>query len=104
MKVAALACLLLIATCARSTQKQPDANRVSQIHDALIAHGYNTGASWPEVQAACRKIADDKGWQVNRAPDARVLILLGLGGPHSDDYVATQPGNHLDKAQRHEGE
>ena len=95
---------VLALSCRAGPQKQPDTKRVAQIHDALLAHGYATGPSWSEVQAACRKIADDNGWQVNRAPDARVLILLGLGNQYSNLWVATQPGTHLDKSQRHERE
>ncbi|SRR6266704_2476227 len=91
-----------IATNGATTQTQPDPKRVAQIHAALIEHGYATGSTWPQVQEACRKIADEHGWQINRAPDARVLILLGLGNEHSNPYVSTQPGTRLDKDQRHE--
>jgi hypothetical protein len=99
----AVAALLIISAAVSAGQKQPEVKRVAQIHDALNAHGYATGSTWPQVQEACRKIADEHGWQVNRAPDARVLILLGLGNEHSNPYVATQPGGMLDKEQRHEG-
>lgn len=92
--------LLIWAIATNGQQRQPDTKRVAQIHNALIEHGYDTGSTWPQVQEVCRKIADEHGWQVNRAPDARVLILLGLGNAHSDPYVATQPGTHLDKEQR----
>jgi hypothetical protein len=82
-------------------QKVPSPQRVVEIHDALVANGFPTGTSWPEIQATCRKIQEDHLWQTDHAPDARVLILIGLGGPHSNPGVIEEKStNRLDEAQR----
>ena len=83
-------------------QTQPSAQRVAEIQAALQAHGYEPGATWDETQEICRKIADQHMWQTDHAPDARVLILLGLAGPHSDPAVTKRSGGRLDKDQRAE--
>jgi hypothetical protein len=98
-------CLLLAPViAAKPGQKIPDAKRQQQIAAALESRGYLAPGphAWPEIQETCRQIADSHGWQVNRAPEARVLILLGLGSRHSNPEVAEQPGNRLDQLQRHE--
>jgi hypothetical protein len=87
---------------AESVQAQPTPERIAEIQAALKAHGYEPGATWEETQEACRKIADEHMWQTDHAPDVRVLILLGLGGPHSDPAVAQMQGDRLDKDQRTE--
>jgi hypothetical protein len=85
-----------------SAQMQPSPDRVLEIQAALRAHGYDPGTTWEETQEACRKIADQHMWQTDHAPDARVLILLGLGGPHSDPAVTQLTGDRLDQDQRSE--
>lgn len=46
-----------------------------------------------------RSIADEHGWQTKFAPDARVLIILGLGNKNSDvEYVENNGHDHLDGA------
>jgi len=85
---------------AESVQAQPTPERIAEIQAALKAHGYEPGATWEETQEVCRKIADDHMWQTDHAPDVRVLILLGLGGPHSDPAVTQMQGDRLDKDQR----
>jgi hypothetical protein len=90
------AMLTITAMLHAAPQKQPDAKRVLEIRAALITHGYEPGKSWTEVQELLRGIAREHGWQTHHAPDARVLILLGLGNEHSDPYVATHGTNHLD--------
>lgn len=87
---------------AESVQAQPTPERIAEIQAALKAHGYEPGATWEETQEACRKIADEHMWQTDHAPDVRVLILLGLGGPHSDPAVTQMQGDRLDKDQRTE--
>src|SRR5258708_15257801 len=77
-------------------QRQPDAKRVREIRAALIAHGYEPGVTWLEVQTACRDIARAHRWQTHRAPDARVLILLGLGNKYSDPTVTWEGKNKLE--------
>jgi hypothetical protein len=81
---------------ANAKQTQPDPKRVLEIKQALIAHGYEPGKSWPQVQELLRGIAREHGWQTHHAPDARVLILLGLGNKYSDPAVALAGHNHLD--------
>jgi hypothetical protein len=100
--VAMLFLYILFSTPADARQTQPDAKRVRQIQAALIEHGYAPGKTWKETQEICRHIADIRRWQINHTPDARVLILLGLGNEHSDPYPAEQMGNHLDRAVRGE--
>lgn len=84
---------------AESLQAQPAPERVAEIQAALKAHGYEPGETWEETQEVCRKIADEHAWQTDHAPDARVLILLGLGGPHSDPAVTQMRGDRLDNDQ-----
>ena len=57
--------------------------RATQIQAALVRYGYLTGAptgSWdaPSINAM-RKLQSDHRWQTKFMPDARALILLGLG-------------------------
>ena len=85
-----------------SVQAQPAPERIAEIQGALKAHGYEPGATWEETREVCRKIADEHMWQTDHAPDVRVLILLGLGGPHSDPAVTQMQGDRLDKDQRTE--
>lgn len=87
---------------ANANQLQPDAKRVKQIQVALVVHGYSAGTNWHDTQEICRRIANDHKWQTHFAPDARVLILLGLGNDHSDLEVLTSGSNHLDRAERGE--
>ena len=87
---------------ARAAQMQPSPERIAQIQSALKAHGYEPGNTWEETQEVCRKIADEHQWQTDHAPDARVLILLGLAGPHADPAVAQMQGGRLDNDQRAE--
>jgi hypothetical protein len=74
----------------------PDAKRQAQIQAALVSHGYKAGKSWPETQEILRSIAKDHHWQTTHAPDARVLILLGLGNKYSDEQILNWSKNHLD--------
>jgi hypothetical protein len=83
-------------------QAQPSLQRVAEIQAALKAHGYEPGETWEETKEVCRRIADEHQWQTDHAPDARVLILLGLAGPHADPAVTQLEGGRLDKDQRTE--
>jgi hypothetical protein len=87
---------------AEKAQMQPTPQRIAEIQAALKAHGYDLGTTWEETQEVCRKIADAHMWQTDHAPDARVLILIGLSGPHSDPAVAQMKGGRLDQDQRAE--
>lgn len=84
-------------------QRQPDAKRVREIAVALHEKGFTPTElkTWPEVRAACHDIARDMGWQTKWAPDARVLIKLGLGNKYSNPAVAEAGPTHLDP---HKGE
>ena len=82
-------------------QKAPSQERVLEIQNALVAHGYTvavTGKWDHQTQVVLYKIADGMKWQVNHVPDARVLILLGLS--KGDPQIAQQEGGHLDQAVR----
>jgi hypothetical protein len=91
--------MLVITALLHANQLQPDGKRVKQIQSALTSHGYQSGKTWTETQDILRQIARDHHWQVLHAPDARVLILLGLGNKDSDPDVLTAPPNHLDGPQ-----
>jgi len=86
----------------RNAQIQPGSERIAEIQSALKTNGYEAGNTWEETQEVCRKIADEHQWQTDHAPDARVLILLGLAGPHADPAVAQMQGGRLDNDQRSE--
>lgn len=79
-------------------QMQPDSKRIHQIQVALDEHGYvlSPHATWAQTQVVLKKIAQDHDWQTHRVPDARVLILLGLGNEHSNPDVTDEGRNHLD--------
>jgi hypothetical protein len=81
---------------------EPSPQRIAEIQAALRAHGYDSGSTWEETQEVCKRIADRHMWQTDHSPDVRVLILIGLGGPHSDSTVAQMSGGRLDKDQRSE--
>lgn len=89
-------CILLELSCNAAGQTTPDIKRVHEIQAALVAHGYKSGKSWEATQATLRTIAAEHGWQTHRAPDARVLIFLGLGNKHSNTDVTLEGKNHLD--------
>lgn len=88
------------ATGLLAGQTQPDGKRIKQIQAALVEHGYKPGKNWQETQEILRGVARDHQWQTHRAPDARVLILLGLGNPHSDPDVTLDGRNHLDGPEK----
>lgn len=92
--------LLICVGLAYADQTQPDPKRVKQIQAALVEHGYEPGKNWHETQEILRTIARNHQWQTHRAPDARVLILLGLGNPHSNPDVTLEGHNHLDGVER----
>lgn len=97
MKIAAVALgVLLCGIPAFPKQTQPDAKRVRQIQAALLDHGFKPGRTWAETQEICRGIARDHGWQTLHAPDARVLILIGLGNKNGNSDVITWGHDHLD--------
>src|SRR5258706_2223550 len=89
---------LIFATAyvTQARQMQPDVKRIREIQAALIVHGYEPGKSWRETQELLRKIARLHHWQTHRAPDARVLILLGLGNKYSNSNVVLEEHNRLD--------
>jgi hypothetical protein len=98
--------ILLFATTLSAApkrgQRQPTPQRVAEIQAALKSHGFDPGTNWKETQESCRKIADAHQWQIITAPDARVLILIGLGGPISD-FNVTKHSTSIDAEERHEG-
>lgn len=93
---------LLLATAFSSNafakQTQPDPKRQTQIRAALVSHGYEPGKNWHETQEILRQIARDHHWQHTHAPDARVLILLGLGNKYSNPDVLEMPLSKLESA------
>ena len=99
MRAAALFLSLTLACGAYPNQVQPSPKRVHEIQEALRAHGFKPGETWHDTQEACRYIQRDHHWQTHFAPDARVLILIGLGNKYSDIEVLANGSNHLDEAQ-----
>jgi hypothetical protein len=68
-------------------QKEIDANRVTEIQQALIREHYLSGdpsGKWDDsTAAAMRKFQGDQGWQTRLMPDSRALKKLGLGPDYS---------------------
>jgi peptidoglycan hydrolase-like protein with peptidoglycan-binding domain len=68
-------------------QQAIDANRVTEIQQALIREHYLSGeatGSWDATtQAAIKKYQSDQGWQTRLLPDSRALKKLGLGPDYS---------------------
>lgn len=95
-------CFFFLAASAGAQQRQPDPKRVKEIAVALNSKDFTPTIlkTWPEVQLACREIARARGWQTSHAPDARVLILLGLGNKFSNPAVTEAGPNHLDPKGR----
>jgi hypothetical protein len=87
---------VIIPTAMLGRQTQPDVKRIHQIQAALVEHGYEAGKTWPQTHEILRSIARDHHWQTRNAPDARVLIILGLGNVHSDPQVTEEGHGHLD--------
>ncbi|UWZ82616.1 peptidoglycan-binding domain-containing protein [Occallatibacter riparius] len=68
-------------------QQAIDAERVTEIQQALIREHYLTGDAngvWDSTtQAAMQKFQADQGWQTKLMPDSRALVKLGLGPDYS---------------------
>ena len=69
-------------------QQSIDANRCSQIQQALIREHYLSGEAsgrWDaDTIAAMQKYQADQGWQTKLMPDSRALKKLGLGPDYSN--------------------
>lgn len=69
-------------------QQSIDADRVSQIQQALIREHYLSGdpsGKWDsDTLAAMQKYQGDQGWQTKLMPDSRALKKLGLGPDYSN--------------------
>ena len=87
-------------------QQKPDPARIDQIGNALQERGYITGYpspnwTWERLQEVTRRIANENGWQVDHAPDVRVLgCQLHLLGDNFDTDVCQMHDDLLDKDQR----
>lgn len=68
-------------------QQAIDAERVTQIQQALIREHYLAGEAdgqWDaDTKAAMQKFQADQGWQTRLLPDSRALMKLGLGPDYS---------------------
>jgi hypothetical protein len=87
---------MILSVSASANQLQPDAKRQREIRTALTQHGYPAGKTWNDTQVILKGIAQEHHWQRTHAPDARVLILLGLGSKHSDPAVLDLPPSILE--------
>jgi hypothetical protein len=71
-------------------QQKIDAQRATEIQQALIREHYLSGAAtgaWNEAsEEAMRRYQGDNGWQTKEVPDSRALIKLGLG-PSNDHLL-----------------
>lgn len=85
-----MVCAVIITAKQRPKQLVPDPKRQTQIRQALVEHGYPPGRTWPQTQDILRQIAREHHWQHTHAPDARVLIFLGLGNKYSDPNVLNE--------------
>lgn len=89
--VGRLICVLLLASSLTAKGKPgqlvPDPKRQAAIRAALVEHGYESGKTWVQTQDILREIARVHHWQHVHAPDARVLILLGIGNKYSNPAV-----------------
>lgn len=92
--------LLVLVQVSRGGQMVPDAKRQAEIRKALVDHGYAPGKNWSETREILKQIARQHHWQTSHSPDARVLILLGLGNPHSDPEVLKSPPTQLEPGLR----
>jgi len=104
MRRVALLVVLFFSVSCFARQLEPDRKRVIEIQAALVSHGFTQRApsgKWDvETKETLRGIANSHGWQINRVPDARVLILLGLGNKYSNLYVTRQPGQCFGESQK----
>jgi hypothetical protein len=87
----------ILPTSVSAKQTVPDAKRQKQIRVALIEHGYTPGRTWPDTVQVLKKIAREHYWQSVHVPDARVLILLGLGNKYSDQSILDEPPSRLER-------
>jgi len=94
--IGVMICSLAMAE-AKPIQKMPDAKRRNEIRQALISKGYDPGKDWKDTLIVLRRIAEEHHWQHHYVPDARVLILLGLGNEHSDSSILNEPLSRLEK-------
>ena len=85
---------ILAPVVCHGKQMQPDSKRIREIQAALIDHNYAPGKTWKETQDILRGIARMHHWQTHWAPDARVLILLGLS--NNDPQIIDGERNRLD--------
>jgi hypothetical protein len=83
-----------VAYITQARQVQPDPKRIREIQSALTSHNYAAGKTWRETQEILRQIARTHHWQTHWAPDARVLILLGLS--NNDSQIIDGERNRLD--------
>lgn len=81
-------------------QQKIDAQRATQIQQALIREHYLTGkpsGKWDAAsEQAMQKYQADNGWQSKTTPDSRALIKLGLGPDQQhllnpESAMTTQP-------------
>ena len=91
-----LVAAFLFVTFVASAAPQPDVKRQKQISAALTQHGFKPGRDWSETVEILRGIAQEHNWQRTHVPDARVLILLDLGGRNADKDVLTVPPSILE--------
>lgn len=91
-----LLCAMTVHAKGRPGQFVPDKKRQAEIRAALVEHGYESGKTWMQTQDIMRQIARVHHWQHVHSPDARVLILLGLGNPHSDPWILYESPTRLE--------
>src|SRR5262249_2633281 len=88
---------------AKKGQQKIDAQRATEIQEALIREHYLDGkatGNWDQAsQDAMEKFQADNGWQSKVVPDSRALIKLGLGPDHQhllnpESAMTTAPTIH----------
>jgi endonuclease III len=84
-------------------QTQPDKHRILEIQDALVSNNFMYGTpsgKWDQkTKDALAAIAQKHGWQTRHVPDARVLILMGLGPATAGISAPVYPANYANKLE-----
>ena len=79
--------LMLWMLCSLMAGAEVPNARARQIQIALVHHGIPvpvTGRMDAKTTAALKRLAKENQWQTKRVPDARVLVMIGLGAKHND--------------------
>jgi hypothetical protein len=81
----------------RTSQMQPDADRVKEIQESLVKKGYlkqdATGTWTPESADALRRFQTDQSLEPTGKLDSLSIIALGLGPQHESPEKPAAPSH-----------